>query len=211
MLMLFRWLMTLFASFLMAAGAAAETRGGTVLVLGDSLSAEYGIERGSGWVSLLEPRIRDTFPGVQIKNASISGDTTSGGLTRLPDALLQHDPAVVLIELGANDALRGLSLQATRENLARMITLSRESGASVILVGMQIPPNYGTRYSRQFRELFPELAQEYGAALVPFLLEGMASDSSLFQADGIHPNEAAQPLIADNVWPVLQSALERLQ
>ena len=203
--------MTLLASFLIAAGAAAETRGGIVLVVGDSLSAEYGIERGSGWVSLLEPRIRDMFPGFQIKNASISGDTTSGGLTRLPDVLRQHDPAIVLIELGANDALRGLSLQATRENLARMITLSKDSGASVILVGMQIPPNYGTRYSRQFRELFPELAQEHDTSLVPFLLDGMAADSSLFQADGIHPNEEAQPAIADNVWPVLKSALERLQ
>lgn len=201
----------LLASFaLNASVAVADTRSDTILVIGDSLSAEYGLERNTGWVSLLEPRIRSRFPSFQIKNVSISGDTTSGGLTRLPTALEQHQPAVILIELGANDALRGLSLQATKENLARMITLSKENGAEVILIGMQIPPNYGTRYSRQFSELFPVLAQEHRSNLVPFLLEGMALQKDLFQADGIHPNETAQALIADNVWPVLKNLLEKL-
>ena len=203
--------MVLFATCLFASGSAfAETRNNTVLVIGDSLSAEYGIERGSGWVSLLEPRIRDTFPGFQIKNTSISGDTSSGGLTRLPEALEQHSPAVVLIELGSNDALRGLSLQATQKNLAEMITLSQETGAKVVLIGMQIPPNYGTRYARQFHELFPALAQEHKTDLVPFLLDGIATDRTLFQADGIHPNETAQAALADNVWSVLQPVLTRL-
>src|SRR5690606_20589040 len=140
----------------------------------------------------------------------ISGDTSSGGLTRLPEALEQHSPAVVLIELGSNDALRGLSLQATQKNLAEMITLSQESGAKVVLIGMQIPPNYGTRYARQFHELFPALAQEHKTDLVPFLLDGIATDRTLFQADGIHPNETAQAALADNVWSVLQPVLTRL-
>lgn len=202
----------LLASLTLASGAsAAEPPGNTVLIVGDSLSAEYGIERGTGWVSLLESRLGDTFPDVRVQNASISGDTTSGGLTRLPDTLRQHGPSVVMIELGANDALRGLSLSATRENLAQMITLSQDYGAAVVLVGMQIPPNYGTRYARQFSELFPELAQEHQTGLVPFLLEGIAADKSMFQSDGIHPSEAAQAAIADNVWPVLKSVLERRQ
>src|SRR5690606_25494306 len=163
------------------------------------------------WVSLLQPRLTDAFPGVQIKNASISGDTSSGGLSRLPDALRQHAPALVLIELGSNDALRGLSLQATQDNLARMITLSKESGAEVILIGMQIPPNYGPRYAREFRELFPQLAQAHDTGLIPFLFQGMESDRTLFQADGIHPNEQAQAILADNVWTVLKPTLEKLE
>jgi len=176
-------------------------------VVGDSLSAEYGLKRGSGWVALLEARLRPEFPQMAWRNASISGDTTSGGLTRLPQALAQTRPDVVVLELGANDALRGLSLQGTRANLARMIQLSKDAGARIVLVGMQIPPNYGRQYADGFRTLFADLAQEHEVYLVPFLLEGMASDRALFQPDGIHPNEAAQTVLADNVEPALRAAL----
>jgi len=193
---------------LAATVCAQAPPGGTVLVVGDSLSAEYGLARGSGWVAVLEARLAPAFPQLAWHNASISGDTTSGGLTRLPQALVQTQPSVVILELGANDALRGLPLDLTRANLTRMIALSREAGARVVLVGMQIPPNYGRAYSEAFRDLFPALAREYGAALAPFLLDGMATNRALFQADGIHPNEAAQPLLADNVEPALRAALQ---
>jgi len=179
----------------------------TILVVGDSLSAEYGLARGGGWVALLEARLRAEFSRLAWRNASISGDTTRGGLTRLPQLLAQVQPRVVILELGANDALRGLALAATRENLARMIQQSQAAGARVVLVGMQIPPNYGRQYAQRFQALFAELAQAYGTAFVPFLLDGMATERALFQADGIHPNEAAQPLLADNVERVLRPLL----
>ena len=180
----------------------------TILVVGDSLSAEYGLRRGSGWVELLNQRLASQSTGYQMHNVSISGDTTSGGLTRLPAALAEHRPAVVILELGANDALRGLSLDMTRSNLARMIALSQESGARVLLVGMQIPPNYGPRYTEQFSALFQDLAKEYGISLVPFLLDGIALDRSHFQADGIHPNEGAQAQLAGTVWQELEPMLK---
>jgi len=181
-----------------------------MLVVGDSLSAEYGLRRGSGWVALLENTLRTDFPRIKWHNASISGDTTRGGLVRLPRALEQYAPDVLILELGANDALRGLSLAATRANLAHMIQLAQAAGARVVLVGMQIPPNYGRPYVEAFRTLFDELAQAYVTALVPFLLEGMATDRTLFQADGIHPSEAAQPMLAHNVEKVLRPLLESL-
>jgi len=180
----------------------------TILVVGDSLSAEYGLTRGSGWVAVLETRLRPEFPQLVWRNASISGDTTSGGVTRLPQLLTQVQPRVVILALGANDALRGLALSATRENLARMIQLSQAARARVVLVGMQIPPNYGRIYAQQFQALFDALAREHDTALVPFLLDGMATNRALFQTDGIHPNEAAQPLLADNVQRVLQPLLQ---
>jgi len=192
-------------------GAAAEAPApsvDTILVVGDSLAAEYGLVRGSGWVAILETRLAIEFPGLAWHNASISGDTTSGGAARLPQALAQFQPNVVVLELGANDALRGLALQATRANLARMITLSQAAGARVVLVGMQIPPNYGRSYTQAFHDLYADLAQEHQTALVPFLLDGMATERSLFQADGIHPNEAAQTILADNVERVLRPLLE---
>jgi len=182
----------------------------TILVVGDSLSAEYGLTRGSGWVAVLESRLRPEFPQLAWRNASISGDTTRGGLTRLPQALAQTQPRVVILELGANDALRGLALSATRTNLARMIQLAQNAGARVVLVGMQIPPNYGRQYTQQFQALFAALAQEHDTALVPFLLDGIATERTLFQADGIHPNEAAQPLLADNVERVLRPLLREI-
>lgn len=175
-----------------------------ILVIGDSLSAEYGIRRDSGWVRIVQQRLQQEAPGYAMRNASISGDTTSGGLSRMPAALERYRPAIVVIELGSNDALRGLPLDMTRGNLARMIELSKDAGARVVLTGMQIPPNYGRPYSEQFRTLFVDLAKEHETGFVPFLLEGVALDRTLFQDDGMHPNEEAQPLIADNVWAVLE-------
>jgi len=174
-----------------------------ILVIGDSLSAEYGIRRDSGWVRIIQQRLQQEAAGYTMRNASISGDTTSGGLSRMPAALERYRPAIVVIELGSNDALRGLPLDMTRGNLARMIALAKDAGARVVLAGMQIPPNYGRPYSEQFRTLFVDLAKEHETGFVPFLLEGVALDRTLFQDDGMHPNEAAQPLIADNVWAVL--------
>lgn len=175
-----------------------------LLVVGDSLSAEYGLVRDAGWVKLLEQRLAQQRRGQYIVvNASISGETTSGGRTRLPALLKTHRPAVVVIELGANDGLRGLPLDLMRANLRAMIDASRAAGARVLLVGMRIPPNYGRDYAERFFLTFGDLARETKVALTPFLLDGFADDMSLFQADRIHPNERAQPRLLDNVWPHL--------
>lgn len=186
-----------------AADHARHDDRGQILVIGDSLSAEYGLPHGSGWVAIVAERLHNQGTGYQIHNSSISGDTTSGGLTRLPADLERVNPDIVLIELGANDALRGLSLDVARDNLAQMIRLAQESGADVILTGMQIPPNYGPQYAKRFADLFPELATTYQVTLVPFLLEGFATQADMFQEDGIHPNTSAQPIIADTVWEYL--------
>jgi len=183
-----------------------------VLVVGDSLSAEYGLKRGTGWVALLEQRLGKEKVRAQIVNASISGDTTSGGRSRLPALLKQHQPAVVVIELGGNDALRGLPLSMTRDNLGHMARISREAGARVLLLGMEMPPNYGAKYGQEFREVFSGVAHTEKAALVPFFLKGVGDlkdPTQLFQADRIHPNEAAQPIMRDNVWPALRKLLPR--
>ena len=183
-----------------------------VLVVGDSLSAEYGLRRGSGWVQILQERmVKEGIPARMV-NAGISADTTSGGRSRLPALLKLHKPAVVIIELGGNDALRGLPLNMTRENLTTMARAAKAAGAKVIIVGMQVPPNYGGQYTRDFRDLFQQVASAEKAALVPFLLKGVADlpdPTLLFQDDRIHPNEAAQPTIADNVWPVLKPLLPK--
>ena len=179
---------------------AAASRAPVVLVLGDSLSAEYGIKRGSGWVQLLSERLEQQKFRWQVVNASVSGETSSGGRSRLPALLQQHRPRIVIIELGANDGLRGLSLDATRQNLRTMIQAAQQSGARVLLVGMQLPPNFGISYTRDFADLFRQLAKERKTALVPFLLEGIAADLSYFQDDRIHPNEKAQLRLLDNVW-----------
>ncbi len=195
--------------------ALAQGRTGaeaTLLVVGDSLSAEYGLRRGTGWVALLEQRLGAEKRAVRVVNASISGDTTSGGRSRLPALLEQHSPSVVVIELGGNDALRGLPLDMTRDNLATMARRSREAGARVLLLGMQMPPNYGARYGEQFARLYQEVAQAEKAALVPFFLKGVADGPQavrLFQPDRIHPNEQAQALMLDNVWPELRKLLPR--
>lgn len=193
----------------MAARPAAG-KPATILVVGDSLSAEYGIGRGSGWVSLLEQRLAGTKPTARVINASVSGDTTSGGRSRLPALLTRHQPTHVILELGANDALRGLPLEMTQANLAAMVRDARASGARVLLIGMQLPPNYGRKYSSDFAAVFGKVARSEGAALVPFMLKGVADvpeAESLFQPDRIHPLAQAHPIILANIWPVLAPML----
>jgi acyl-CoA thioesterase-1 len=191
-----------------AAGAAPSPRAKkTVLVLGDSLSAEYGLARGSGWVALLEQRLSKEKIAAAVVNASISGDTTSGGRSRLPALLKQHQPSHLIVELGGNDALRGLPLAMTRDNLQAMARAGKAAGAKVMIVGMQVPPNYGARYAQDFAALFSGVAKEEGAALVPFLLAGVADGPQaerLFQPDRIHPTAEAHPRMLGNVWPVLK-------
>jgi acyl-CoA thioesterase I len=192
-----------------AAGAGALP---AILVVGDSLSAEYGLRRGTGWVALLEQRLAQEKRRVRVVNASVSGETTSGGRSRLPALLRQHQPAVVVLELGGNDALRGLPLNMTRDNLADMARQARKAGAQVLILGMDMPPNYGTAYAREFRELFVTVAREQKTALVPFFLKDvadLADPTSLFQPDRIHPNEAAQATMLANVWPELRKLLPR--
>lgn len=179
-----------------------------ILVVGDSLSAGYGIDQQDSWVSLLRDRLQAEGYGYRVVNASISGDTTTSGLKRLPRALELHRPAIAVIELGGNDGLRATPIPVIRGNLARMIGLSRKAGAQVLLLGMRIPENYGGPYTRAFANLYADLAREYRVSLVPFFLEGMALDRSLFQGDGIHPAAAAQAILLANVWPVLEPVLE---
>jgi acyl-CoA thioesterase-1 len=195
-----------------ATAAAAWPTGATLLVVGDSLSAEYGLERGSGWVALLGQRLAKQGFAATVVNASVSGDTSSGGRSRLPALLRQHRPTHVIIELGGNDALRGLPLAMTQENLAVMARAAKAAGAQVLIAGMQVPPNYGRKYGDDFAALFASVAKAEGTALVPFLLKGVADGpdaASLFQADRIHPLEAAHPIMLDNVWPVLKPLLRK--
>ena len=180
-----------------------------ILIVGDSLSAEYGLSRGAGWVSLLEKRLLSNQSPWSVANASISGETTAGGQTRLTNLLKTHQPQVVIIELGANDALRGLQLQATEKNLRLMIQTSKKAGAKVLLLGMRIPPNYGADYSNQFFSLFAKLANSEQIEYVPFFLEKVADKAELFQADRIHPNAQAQSILLENVWPKLKPMLNR--
>ena len=180
-----------------------------LLVLGDSLSAEYGIARGTGWVSLLQDRLSKERFDYSVVNASISGETTIGGKTRLPDLLKRHRPAVVIVELGANDALRGFPLQTTEANLRTIVSDAQQAGATVLLVGMRIPPNYGQDYTERFFALYSKLAKEKRAALVPFLLDNVISRPEWFQTDRIHPTSAAQPTLLDNVWSQLKPLLKK--
>jgi acyl-CoA thioesterase-1 len=200
------------ACALAAAGGSAFAAGTPViLVVGDSLSAEYGLKRGTGWVPLLEQRLARERIAARVVNASISGDTTSGGRSRLPALLQQHKPTHVIIELGGNDALRGLPLAMTDENLSQMVDLARKAGARVLLVGMQVPPNYGGDYARRFSDMFEKVARRHQAGFVPFLLAGIADAPDalrLFQSDRIHPKEEAQPRMLDNVWPELKKLLQ---
>lgn len=187
-----------------AAGGAGASR--KVLVVGDSLSAEYGLPRGSGWVALLQARLAREAVAATVVNASISGDTTAGGLSRLPALLAQHKPQVVVIELGGNDALRGLPLAGTQANLGAMARAAKAAGARVLIAGMAVPPNYGRKYGEDFIALFASVAKAEGAALVPFLLAGVAdvpNAEDLFQPDRIHPRAEAHPRMLANVWPVL--------
>ncbi len=201
------WLLVLPLTITLALGTAsalADERP-TLLVMGDSLSAAYGIEADEGWVSLLEARLDGK---ARVVNASISGETSSGGASRLPELLGQHAPDIVLLELGGNDGLRGLPPGQFEANLRRMIEASQEAEAEVLLLGIDIPPNYGQAYRDAFTGVFTRLADDYELPLVPFLLEGVALDEALMQSDGIHPTAEAQPIILENVWPELEALLE---
>lgn len=179
-----------------------------VLVYGDSLSTGYGLPQGKGWVDLLAERLRSEKLGYRVANASLSGETTLGGANRLVSVLAQHRPEVVVIELGGNDGLRGLSLEATKTHLTAMVDAVRKAGARPLLVGMQLPPNYGTAYTKKFQALFEEVARERKTPLVAFMLAGFGENRDYFQPDGIHPTVEAQPLILDNIWPVLRPLLK---
>ncbi len=197
------WMSGALSLLLWAQGALA----GTVLVVGDSISAALGLDTRQGWVSLLQERLREGGFEHQVVNASISGDTTSGGLARLPALLSQHRPQLVIIELGGNDGLRGQPAAQLQQNLARMVDLSKEAGAGVLLLGMRLPPNYGQRYTEAFARTFADVAQDKQVPLVPFLLEGVGGVPGMMQADGIHPAVAAQDRLLDNVWPTLKPLL----
>ena len=187
--------------------AQNPTTGATkILVMGDSLSAGYGIDIQQGWVNLLEQELTKNY-AIQIINASVSGETSSGGNTRLPTLLAEHKPDIVILELGGNDGLRGQPLKLLEKNLQAMIDASRKIDAKVLLAGMQIPPNYGARYSNQFKALYPKLAEQNQLGLIPFLLEGIGGDETLMQRDRIHPTAEAQPIIVNNVLPELKKLL----
>jgi acyl-CoA thioesterase I len=191
-----------------AVGLATAATPRKILVLGDSLSAEYGLARGTGWVALMEARLAKEKIAAAVVNASISGDTTSGGRSRIGALLAQHRPTHLVIELGGNDALRGLPLKSSQDNLIAIAQAAKAAGAQVMVVGMQVPPNYGGAYTRDFQAMFGQVAKAEGTALVPFLLVGIADDPDpvrWFQPDRIHPNAAAHPRILDNVWPVLRA------
>ncbi len=195
------------AVFGSGAYAQATTQATRILIIGDSLSAEYGLARNTGWVEQLNLALAKASTPATVINSSISGDTTSGGLARIDAALKQHQPTIVIVELGANDALRGLPLTLTQKNLTEMIVRSQAIGAKIVLVGMQIPPNYGREYADGFKNMFSNIATQTGSALVPFLFEGFADKRQYFQADGIHPNETAQRLMLATVRLALDPLL----
>jgi acyl-CoA thioesterase-1 len=194
-------------AFLPASSSGASKP--ALLVLGDSLSAEYGLARGTGWVPLLGERLREQHYDYEIVNASISGETTSGGVSRIDELLKRVQPAIVVVELGGNDALRGLPLEQTSKNLATIVARSKAARASVLIIGMQIPPNYGKAYADRFAGIFTSTAKEYGTALTPFFFAGFADRDDLFQADRIHPTAAAQSRLLENAWPALQPLLKK--
>jgi acyl-CoA thioesterase I len=204
----FRWLLLLWLVFFLPGLPARAEEPPVILVVGDSLSAAFGIPSELGWVNLLQRRLAERGFPHRVVNASISGDTTSGGLSRLPAALERTRPALVIVELGANDGLRGQPLMEMTANLARMIELSRQAGAKVLLAEMRIPPNYGPLYTQKFQGAFGELATRYGIGLIPFLLDGVAGNPALILDDGLHPRAEAQPRILDNVWPALEPLLK---
>jgi len=187
--------------------AAAADR--TILVFGDSLSAAHGLRPEQGWVALLDKRLRAQGYGYTVVNASISGETTSGGLQRLPRALELNKPQILILELGANDALRGLPLGNAKDNLSKMVELGKKASARVLLVGMRIPPNYGPKYTADFVKMYTDLSAQYRSPLVPFLLESVALDSSRMQEDGLHPNALGEPAVLDTLWPQLVPLLKK--
>jgi acyl-CoA thioesterase-1 len=195
---------------LIFAACAARADEHTLLVFGDSISAGYGLaDVAQGWVALLQTKLEQAGYGYRVVNASVSGETTAGGLARLPRALALHHPQIVVLELGGNDGLRALPIEPMRANLEKMIQLSRAAGAEVLLLGIRIPPNYGPEYTERFRATYPELGRELKVPVVPFLLDGIALTPDLMQADGIHPNESGQPRLLANVWPALLPLLHK--
>ena len=194
---------------LVVASASAHAEAPVILVFGDSISAGYGLPLEQGWVELLRTRLKAQGYGYQVVNASVSGETTAGGLARLPRALDLHHPSIVILELGGNDGLRGLPVAQMRTNLTQMISLSAAAGAKVLLLGMRMPPNYGPEYTKQFAMVFSDLASEKKISLVPFLLTDIALSPALLQADDIHPNALGQPILLDNVWPTLKPLLHK--
>lgn len=189
---------------LVSVSAAAKS----IVVLGDSLSAAYGIEVGQGWVALIQNKLQKQYSDYTINNESISGDTSAGGLARIDDALTRHKPSIVVIELGANDGLRGLSPAILKSNLAEITRRAQKYGAKALLLSMRIPPNYGKRYTEMFYNVYPQLSKELGVSYVPFILEDVALAKQLMQADGLHPNEKAQAMIVEKIWPHLVKLLE---
>jgi len=186
----------------------AAWAGGTIVVYGDSLSAAYGLAQDAGWASLLQARLKQARMDYTVTNVSISGETTSGGAARIAATLEAHKPRVIIVELGANDGLRGLPPKQMRANLAQIVTASKRASARVLLVGMQMPPNYGESYTRAFAQVYPDLARQYRTALVPFLLQGMEQRRELFQSDNMHPTAAAQPILMENIWKALSPLLK---
>ena len=193
--------------FLTPVTASVADERPTLLVMGDSLCAAYGMPTDQGWVALLESRLDEQGRDFRVLNASISGETTRGGLTRLPRLLERHEPEWVILSLGGNDGLRRIPLEEMSRNLREMIDLSQDAGAQVLLVGIQVPPNLGRHFTERFHRIYHELAEEYQVPLVPFLLEGVALEPDLMQADGIHPTAKAQPIMLDTVWTVLEAVL----
>lgn len=200
------WLLLSCCALLLPPSARADDN--KLLIIGDSLSAAYGIAIDKGWVSLLEERLNGTRFSIDVVNASVSGDTTANGRTKLPGLVDEYSPAVVLIELGGNDGLRGLSIKKMNQNLTEMTQIAKNAGAEVIITGIQIPSNYGAAYTRMFTNTFANVAESNNAHLIPFLFSGLESGLEWFQSDGVHPNEAAQPVLLDNVWAVLEPILE---
>jgi acyl-CoA thioesterase I len=205
------WWLPLFAVLSLGMAPSAHSAPKKLLVVGDSLSAEYGLASGTGWVALLGDKIRQQKLEADIVNASVSGETTSGGRTRLPALLKKHNPDIVIIELGANDGLRGLPVAAAEANLRAMVEQSRSAGAQVLLVGMRMPPNYGRDYADKFFAMFGALSREVKAPLAPFMLDGVADKTELFQPDRLHPLAKAHPIILGNIWPHLQPLLKTAQ
>ncbi|MCP5314621.1 MAG: arylesterase [Chromatiaceae bacterium] len=203
-----RTLLCIFLSVGICLLSAAASATPKIVVLGDSLSSAYGIEQRQGWVALLQQRLQAEGHGHEVVNASITGDTTRGGLTRLPATLERERPAVLIIELGGNDGLRGLGLEQTRDNLQEMIAMGRSAGARLLLLGVRLPQNYGRDYGEKFHRIYLDLAGQHGVALVPFFLAGVAETRAMMQPDGIHPGAEAQPRILDNIWPQLVPLLQ---
>ena len=199
----------MFALPMLGIAAPKPTAAPKILVLGDSISAGYGLAANEGWVSLLQTRLKAQGYGYRVVNASVTGETTTGGLARLPRALSLHQPAIVVIELGGNDGLRGLPLDTSRANLQKMIDLSRSAGAAVLLLGMKIPPNYGPRYASEFERLYADLARRNKLAFEPFFLDKIALADGMMQEDGIHPTAKAQPIMLETLWPRLRPLLRR--